>query len=82
MHSTTLSLNFGRLKKTMATKKQLLKEAQTAGLISEDVQEEDVEVKDLERLLGRAPVWEGSLSDHKTPPAPDGHDPNVNLLDA
>jgi hypothetical protein len=66
----------------MATKKQLLKEAQTAGLISEQAYEEEVTVEDLERLLGRAPVWEGSLSDHKTPPAPDGHDPNVNLLDA
>ena len=28
------------------------------------------------------PAWEGSLSDHKTPPAPDGHDFYKNLLDA
>ena len=28
------------------------------------------------------PAWEGSLSDHPTPPAADGHDFNKNALDA
>lgn len=64
----------------MATKKELLKEAQTSGLLAEDADGEDLTVADLERLLGRGPAWEGSLSDHPTPPAPDGHDFNKNAL--
>jgi len=63
-------------------KKQLLKEAQTAGLVADTASEEDFSAEDLERLLGRAPVWEGSLSDKPTPPAPDGHDFQKNALDA
>lgn len=66
----------------MATKKELLKEAQAAGLVAEEANEEDFSVADLERALGRGAAWEGSLSDHPTPPAPDGHDFNKNLLDA
>lgn len=73
----------------MATKKELLKEAQDLGLAADDASEEDFSKEELEGMVsqaaaaeGEAPVWEGSLSDHPTPPAPDGHDPNVNLLDA
>lgn len=66
----------------MATRKELLKEAKASGLLADEALEEDYSVADLERLLGRGPAWEGSLSDHKTPPAPDGHDFYKNLLDA
>jgi hypothetical protein len=72
----------------MATKKDLLKDARAAGLVPEGASEDDYSVADLEGLLdraaaaeGEAPAWEGSLSDHKTPPAPDGHDFYKNLLD-
>ena len=69
----------------MATKKELLKDAKAEGLVPDDASEDDYSAADLEGLLerasGEAPAWEGSLSDHKTPPAPDGHDFYKNLLD-
>lgn len=55
-------------------KKDLLKEAQAAGLLSEDVNAEDLTEADLERLLGRGPAWEGSVSSPKPLVAPDGHE--------
>lgn len=72
----------------MATKKELLRDAKAAGLVAQDAEEDGYTVAELEDMLsreaiaeGEAPVWEGSLSDYKTPPAPDGHDFNKNQLD-
>jgi hypothetical protein len=55
-------------------KRDLLKEVKNAGLLSEEANVEDLTEADLERLLGRAPVWEGSLSASKPLVAPDGHE--------
>lgn len=61
----------------MATKKELLAEAQAAGHVSEDASADDFTVAQLETLLGRgAPAWEGSISSSEPLVAPDGH---VNL---
>ena len=62
----------------MATKKELLKEAQAAGHVADDADEGDFTVAQLETLLGRGdhPAWEGSLSSKTPLVAPDGH---VNL---
>lgn len=67
----------------MATKAELLKEAKAQGLAADDAVEEDFSKEELEGMVsqaaaaeGEAPAWEGSLSDHPTPPAPDGHDFN------
>jgi hypothetical protein len=58
----------------VATKKELLKEAQAAGLVGEDASEDDYTAASLETLLGRgAPAWEGSLSSKKELKAADGH---------
>lgn len=61
----------------MATKRDLLKEAQKAGRVPEGATEDDYTVAQLEGLLGgEVPAWEGSLSASKPVVAPDGH---VNL---
>ena len=62
----------------MATKKELLKEAQAAGHVADDAEESDFTVAQLEVLLGRGdhPAWEGSASSDSPLVAPDGH---VNL---
>jgi hypothetical protein len=57
-------------------KRDLLKEAQKAGLAPEDANADDFTEAQLEALLGRGPAWEGSLSASKPVMAPDGH---VNL---
>ncbi len=57
----------------MATKKELLKEAKATGLVAADADEEGLSVADLERLLGRGPAWEGSLSSKDPIVAADGH---------
>ncbi len=57
----------------MPTKRELLKEAKAAGHVAEDADGEDLTVADLERLLGRGPAWEGSLSASSPLVAPDGH---------
>ena len=60
----------------MATKKELLKEAQAAGHVADDADEGDFTVAQLETLLGRGDAWEGSVSSSEPLVAPDGH---VNL---
>jgi hypothetical protein len=62
----------------MATKKELLAEAQAAGHVAEDASADDFTVAQLETLLGRGdhPAWDGSLSASGPLVAPDGH---VNL---
>jgi hypothetical protein len=58
----------------MATRKEsLFKEAQKAGLISENAGIDDVTEQDLLVALGRAPVYEGSKMDTEPYTAPDGH---------
>ena len=57
----------------MATKRELFKEAQTAGLVAEGASADDYDVAGLERLLGRGPAWEGSLSSKKPLISADGH---------
>lgn len=58
----------------MATKKEMLKDAQARGLVGEDVTEDDMTAADLETLLDPSPVaWKGSLSSKKPLVGPDGH---------
>lgn len=58
----------------MATRKEsLFKEAQKAGLISENATLEDVTEHELLVALGRAPLYEGSKMDTEPYTAPDGH---------
>lgn len=58
----------------MATNKdKLFKEAQGAGLVAEGANADDVTEDELKRLLGRAPVYEGSKMDTEPYTAPDGH---------
>lgn len=60
----------------MATKKELLAEAQAAGLVPEEASADDFTVAQLETLLGRGdhPAWDGSLSSSSPLVAPDGHE--------
>lgn len=60
----------------MATKRELFKEAQAAGLVAEDATADDYDVRGLETLLGRGPAWEGSVSSDEPLVGADGH---VNL---
>jgi hypothetical protein len=62
----------------MATKAELLKEAQAAGAVTGDASADDFTVAQLEQILGRSehPAWEGSASASEPLVAPDGH---VNL---
>lgn len=58
----------------MASKTDLFKEAQAAGLVGEDASADDYTAATLETLLSRgAPAWEGSLSSKKELVAADGH---------
>lgn len=54
-------------------KKDLFREAQTAGLTAEGASADDYTEAQLEALLGRGPAWEGSLSAKGELVAPDGH---------
>jgi hypothetical protein len=54
-------------------KKDLLKEAQKAGLAPEDASADDYSEAQLEVLLGRGPAWEGSRSSSEPITARDGH---------
>lgn len=54
-------------------KKDLFKEAQGAGFVSEDANLEDITEPELLRLLGRGPVYEGSKMEKEPYTAPDGH---------
>jgi hypothetical protein len=62
----------------MASKSDLLKEAQAAGLAPEDATVDEFTAAQLEALLGRGdrPAWDGSASSDSELVAPDGH---VNL---
>lgn len=56
------------------SKADLLKDAQTAGLVAETVEPEDVTVSELETMLATdRPAWEGSLTATEPIVAPDGH---------
>ena len=57
------------------TKTELLKEAQAAGRVAENVNPDDLTADDLNRMLNpeSAPAWKGSLSVTKPIIAPDGH---------
>lgn len=59
----------------MATKAELLKEAEKAGAVPEDASGDDYTVAQLEALLGRGdhPEWEGSMSASEPLVAPDSH---------
>ena len=55
-------------------KRDLFKEAKTAGLVAEDTTADDYTEHALLTLLGRAPAWEGSLSASEPAVAADGHE--------
>jgi hypothetical protein len=57
------------------SKTELLKDAQAAGLVADDVAEDDVTADDLKRALNpdESPAWKGSLSADSVIVAPDGH---------
>lgn len=55
------------------SKKDIFKEAQTAGLTAEGSNADDYTEHALLTLLGRAPAWEGSLSSSASLTAADGH---------
>lgn len=56
------------------SKDQLLKEAQAAGLVADDVSAENVTSDQLNALLrGDKAAWEGSRSSAEEIVAPDGH---------
>jgi hypothetical protein len=56
------------------TKKELLAEAQAAGMVAEGVDEEEFTVAQLEALLATdKPAWEGSMSSSEPIYGVDGH---------
>lgn len=56
------------------TKADLLKEAQSRGMVADTVTEDDVTTDDLRQLLDPEPVaWKGSMSSSVPLVAPDGH---------
>jgi hypothetical protein len=59
----------------MATKRDLMKQAITAGVIPENADEDDYTAQQLEVLIdpSKAPAWEGSMSSSKPLVGPDGH---------
>lgn len=62
----------------MASKADMLKQAQKAGLLPDGVSEDDYTAEELDAVLnpGGRPAWKGSLSSKQPVVAPDGH---VNL---
>jgi hypothetical protein len=57
------------------SKGELLADAKSAGLVADDVGEDDITADDLRRALNPddAPAWKGSLSAREEIVAPDGH---------
>lgn len=56
------------------SKQDLLKEAQGAGLVAEDVNADDMTSDELSALLrGDIPAWKGSRSSKEPLVGPDGH---------
>jgi hypothetical protein len=56
------------------SKRDLFKEAKTAGLVAEGATADDYTEHALLTLLGRAPAWEGSLSSSEPLVGADGHE--------
>lgn len=55
-------------------KSELLKEAQAAGKVGEEVTEDDITADDLKTMLDPEPVaWKGSMSSSLPLVGPDGH---------